>query len=186
MEHILLKPQFKEEPREVSKEKREKIEALFADTEFFERLGKATTREEIKISEEQLYYLYEGIRLWAEKNNVYPFFKTEDYYSKTYPACAYYRVKIGNLYYKIGQASGDDDREPWFFWSYAGIVGCDVPFIELDDVIAGVNLEKIQTRLSAWKQLHDAIEALKGLGLNQLDVQNEVDSLTYYVYTKDM
>lgn len=182
----LIKPSTGEQTCQIDTETKERIEALFASSEFFNWLDKITQKKKSIYfkGDEKLYYFYEGIRLWAEKNNVYPFFELEEYDDeKVIGYACHYRVKIGNVGYEIGKIFEDEDTAEYYYCIRTEI---DARFIDFDAILNSEKLEQIESRLAVYRQLAQAIESLKELGIDNSTVESEIKSLTYYIYTKDI
>lgn len=175
---------------EYERVKREKIEDLLTDADFFAWLDLFTQEYEgfddgrwkhrhNKISEEdrtnieRLNFLYEAIDLWASKNEIYPI-------SDLPGEISFYKIKIGNAYYEIGI-------------SYLSNLSCfcnridkEEDFIDFEDVLADKRVENVEAKLEAWKQLSKIVQTLSGFGVPENAVQDKIEDIIAKVYTKDI
>lgn len=173
---------------EYERVKREKIEDLLTDADFFAWLDIFTQEyedfddgrwkhrhneisEEDRTNIERLNFLYEAIRLWAEKNKIYP--NLREY-------AEFYEVRIGNTGYEIGI---DTSNGLSYFCNRVE----EMPrFIDFDDILADKRVENVEAKLEAWKQLSKIVQTLSGFGVPENAVQDKIEDIIAKVYTKDI
>lgn len=173
---------------EYERVKREKIEDLLTDADFFAWLDLFTQEyegfddgrwkhhhneisEEDRTNIERLNFLYEAIRLWTEKNKIYP--NLREY-------AEFYEVRIGNTGYEIGI---DTSNGLSYFCNRVE----EMPrFIDFDDILADKRAENVRQRIDALMHLESAILKLRNLDISKHIVHTKVEDIIAKVYTKDI
>lgn len=159
-------------PTETVEEKQAKIQETLTDSDFLAWLNMYTrTNQQLddydvvakgvdNVSENQqnylkkLYYLFEGVRLWAEKNCI-PIIIDQGKGKRT--LSQYFKVKIGNCGYEIGRTH---DSLFHFCWR----VKLSSDFIDFKDIISDRSIENTSDILKALDNLKNAIKLLSSYG----------------------
>lgn len=127
----------------------------FSDNDWLYFPEKLSKEDKEKV--ENLYLLYEGIELYAEKNYIYP---TKCDFGN------YYNIKLDNIGYEIGILSGQGT----LFFCKRTLINKDIKYIDFNDIINDKKSNKTDMTTYQLKDLSNKVLKLykKGIPLDAI------------------